>query len=274
MATFLDINQSDTSDLKLLWLLFPTWEEELSFLHNIKSKKQNHVSEISLIEGDYSCFRIFSFVVGVGVEAREFCLQLSKLVLEKKLARPDFALLAGFAGGCKKESKTGDVFFVNRILHDQKTTKISGIISAEAFLLNQNLIQFGVGVSVDRVATPAVKQILGLRGADLVDMELEAVHDVFFDIDLPICCLRVILDDLVFSVPEKLATCIQKGRLLLLRLVTFVFFNPNSVWRLFLLWLKTSLAKKKLLLALELLINGLDPKNRKNKDTTNFDPNI
>jgi hypothetical protein len=86
--------------------------------------------------------------------------------------------------------------------------------------------------------------------------------------------LRVILDDLGFSIPEKLATFVQKGRLLVLPLVFFVFFNPTSVWQLFLLGCKTSLAKKKLLLALVLLINGLGPKIRKSKAGTNFDPNI
>ena len=129
-------------------------------------------------------------------------------------------------------------------------------------------------MTVDRVATPAVKKILGKEGADLVEMELKLVHDIFFEIRVPVFCLRVILDDLGFKVPEKLATFVQKGRLLVLPLVFFVFFNPNSVWQLFLLGFKTSLAKKKLLLALVLLINGLGPKNRKNMEGTNFDPHI
>jgi hypothetical protein len=87
-------------------------------------------------------------------------------------------------------------------------------------------------------------------------------------------CLRVILDDLGFTIPDKLGACVEKGRLLILPLVFFVFFNPTSVWQLFLLGLKTSLAKKKLLLVLDMLINGLDPKNRKNYEKTNFDPHI
>ena len=111
MATFLELNQADASELKLLWLLFPTWAEELSFLHCIQSKTHKHVSGVSFIEGDYSGFHICSFVVGVGTEAQQFCLQLSDLILDNKLVRPNLVLLAGFAGGCKKESKTGDVFF-------------------------------------------------------------------------------------------------------------------------------------------------------------------
>lgn len=274
MATFLDINQADASELKLIWLLFPTWAEELSFLHRIQSKKHNRVSGASFIEGKYSGFRIFSFVVGVGVDAQQCCMQLNELILEKKLVKPDFVLLAGFAGGCKKDSKTGDVFFVNRMLHDPQSIVISETISANTLFFNQNLIRFGVGVTVDRVATPAVKQILGLKGADLVEMELKVVCDVFSNNSLPVHCLRVILDDLGFTIPEKLGTCVVKGRLLLLPLVFFVFFNPISVWPLFQLGFNISLAKKKLLLALELLINGLDPKNRKNNGTTNFDPYI
>ena len=82
MATFLDINQADASELKLIWLLFPTWAEELSFLHCIQSKTNKHVSGVSFIEGDYSGYQICSFVVGVGKEAQQFCLQLSKLILE------------------------------------------------------------------------------------------------------------------------------------------------------------------------------------------------
>ena len=274
MATFLELNQADASELKLLWLLFPTWAEELSFLHCIQSKTHKHVSGVSFIEGDYSGFHICSFVVGVGTEAQQFCLQLSDLILENKLVRPNLVLLAGFAGGCKKESKTGDVIFVNRILADHQTTIISETISVDPIFFNQNLIRFGVGVTVDRVATPAVKKILGKEGADLVEMELKLVHDIFFEIRVPVFCLRVILDDLGFTVPEKLATFVQKGRLLVLPLVFFVFFNPTSVWQLFLLKCKTSLAKKKLLLALVLLINGLGPKNRKSKAGTNFDPHI
>jgi nucleoside phosphorylase len=274
VATFLDINQADTSELKLLWLLFPTWAEELSFLHRIQSKKHNRVSGVSFIEGKYAGFRICSFVVGVGTEARQFCLQLSELILENKLFRPNLVLLAGFAGGCKKESKTGDVFFVSRILDDHQKTIISHTILVDPLFFNQNLIRFGVGVTVDRVATPEKKKILGKKGADLVEMELKLVHDIFFEIRVPVFCLRVILDDLGFTVPEKLATFVQKGRLLVLPLVFFVFFNPTSVWQLFLLGFKTSLAKKKLLLALVLLINGLSPKNRKNKEGTNFDPHI
>lgn len=274
MATFLENNQADASELKLLWLLFPTWAEELSFLHRIQLKTHNHVSGVSFIEGDYSGFRICSFVVGVGIEARQFCLQLSELILENKLFRPNLVLLAGFAGGCKKESKTGDVFFVNRILDDHQTTIISETILVDPLFFNQNLIRVGVGVTVDRVATPAVKKILGEEGADLVEMELKLVHDIFFEIMVPVFCLRVILDDLFFTVPEKLANFVQKGRLLVLPLVFFVFFNPTSVWQLFLLGFKTSLAKKKLLLALVLLINGLGPKNRKNKEGTNFHPRI
>ena len=274
MATFLDINQAVASELKLLWLLFPTWAEELSFLHRIQSKTHNHVSGVSFIEGDFSGFRICSFVVGVGVESKQFCLQLSKLILENKLVRPNLVLLAGFAGGCKKESMTGDVFFVNRIIYDHQTTIISETILVDPLFFNQNLIRLGVGVTVDRVANPAVKMILGKEGADLVEMELKLVHDIFFEIRVPVFCLRVILDDLAFAVPEKLATFVQKGRLLVLPLVFFVFFNPTSVWQLFLLGFKTSLAKKKLLLGLVLLINGLGPKNRKNKEGTNFDPHI
>ena len=274
MATFLELNQVDASELKLLWLLFPTWAEELSFLHRIQSKTHKHVSGVSFIEGDYSGFCICSFVVGVGIESQQFCLQLSELILENKLVRPNLVLLAGFAGGCKKESKTGDVFFVSRILDDHQTTIISETILVEPLFFNQNLIRFGVGVTVDRVATPEEKKILGEKGADLVEMELKLVHDIFFEIRVPVFCLRVILDDLGFKVPEKLATFVQKGRLLVLPLVFFVFFNPNSVWQLFLLGFKTSLAKKKLLLALVLLINGLGPKNRKNMEGTNFDPHI
>ena len=274
MATFLDINQTDASELKLLWLLFPTWAEELSFLHRIQSKTHKHVSGVSFIEGDYSGFSICSFVVGVGTEAQQFCLQLSELILENKLVRPNLVLLAGFAGGCKKESKTGDVFFVSRILDDHQTTMISETILVEPLFFNQNLIRFGVGVTVDRVATPEEKKILGEKGADLVEMEFKLVHDIFFEIRVPVFCLRVILDDLGFTVPEKLATFVQKGRLLVLPLVFYVFFNPNSVWQLVLLAFKTSLAKKKILLALVLLINGLVPKNRKNKEGTNFDPYI
>ena len=274
MATFLDINQADASGLKLIWLLFPTWVEELSFLHRIQSKKHNRVSGVSFIEGNYAGFRICSFVVGVGSEARQCCLHLSELILEKKLARPDLVLLAGFAGGCKKDSKTGDIFFVNRILHDHPTRVEIETISHDPFFLNQNLIRFGVGATVDRVATPGIKQGLGLKGADLVEMELKLVHDVFSNICVPMQCLRVILDDLGFTIPDKLGTCVEKGRLLLLPLVFFVFFNPTSVWQLFLLGLKTSLAKKKLLLVLDMLINGLDPKNRKNYEKTNFDPHI
>ena len=274
MATFLELNQVDASELKLLWLLFPTWAEELSFLHRIQSKTHKHVSGVSFIEGDYSGFCICSFVVGVGIESQQFCLQLSELILENKLVRPNLVLLAGFAGGCKKESKTGDVFFVSHILDDHQTTIISETILVEPLFFNQNLIRFGVGVTVDRVATPEEKKILGEKGADLVEMELKLVHDIFFEIRVPVFCLRVILDDLGFKVPEKLATFVQKGRLLVLPLVFFVFFNPNSVWQLFLLGFKTSLAKKKLLLALVLLINGLGPKNRKNNEGTNFDPHI
>ena len=274
MATFLENNQVDASEIKLLWLLFPTWAEELSFLHRIQLKTDMHFSGVSFIEGDYSGFRICSFVVGVGTEAQQFCLQLSQLILENKLVRPDLVLLAGFAGGCKKESKTGDVFFVNRILDDHQTTIISEAILVDSLFLNQNLIQLGVGVTVDRVANPAVKMILGKEGADLVEMELKLVHDIFFKIRVPVYCLRVILDDLAFRVPEKLTTFVQKGRLLLLPLVFFVILNPTSVWQLFQLGFKTSLAKKKLLLALVLLINGLSPKNRKNKEGMNFDPYI
>ena len=274
MATFLDINQTDASELKLLWLLFPTWAEELSFLHRIQSKTHKHVSGVSFIEGDYSGFCICSFVVGVGIESQQFCLQLSELILENKLVRPNLVLLAGFAGGCKKESKTGDVFFVSRILDDHQTTIISETILVEPLFFNQNLIRFGVGVTVDRVATPEEKKILGEKGADLVEMEFKLVHDIFFEIRVPVFCLRVILDDLGFTVPEKLATFVQKGRLLVLPLVFYVFFKPNSVWQLVLLAFKTSLAKKKILLALVLLINGLVPKNRKNKEGTNFDPYI
>lgn len=274
MATFLDINQADASELKLLWLLFPTWAEELSFLHRIQSKKHNRVSGVSFIEGKYAGFRIFSFVVGVGSEARQCCLQLSELILGKKLARPDLVLLAGFAGGCKKDSKTGEVFFVNRILHDHPTRVDIETISHDPVFLNQNLIRFGVGVTVDRVATPAVKQRLGLKGADLVEMELKAVHDVFSNICVPVQCLRVILDDLGFTIPDKLGACVEKGRLLVLPLVSFVFFNPTSAWSLFQLGFRTSLAKKKLLLALQMLINGLDPMNRKNNEATNFDPHF
>jgi len=274
VATFLENNQTDASDIKLLWLLFPTWAEELSFLHRIQSKTDMHVSGVSFIEGDYLGLRICSFVVGVGTEAQQFCLQLSQLILENKLVRPELVLLAGFAGGCKKESKTGDVFFVNRILDDHQTLIISETILVDPLFLNQNLIRLGVGVTVDRVANPMVKMILGKEGADLVEMELKLVHDIFFEKRVPVFCLRVILDDLGFTVPEKLATFVQKGRLLVLPLVFFVFFNPTSVWQLFLLGLKTSLAKKKLLLALVLLINGLGLKNRKNKEGTNFDPHI
>lgn len=274
MATFLELNQADASELKLLWLLFPTWAEELSFLHRIQSKTHKHVSGVSFIEGDYSGFRICSFVIGVGIESKQFCLRLSELILENKLVRPNLVLLAGFAGGCKKESNTGDVFFVDRILDDHQTTIISDTILVEPLFFNQNWIRFGVGVTVDRVATPEEKKILGEKGADLVEMELKLVHDIFFGIRVPVFCLRVILDDLRFTVPEKVATFVQNGRLLVLPLVFYVFFNPTSVWQLFLLGFKTSLAKKKLLLALLLLINGLGPKNRKNMEGTNFDPHI
>ena len=274
MATFLKINKADSSGSKLLWLLFPTWAEELSFLHRIQSKIYNSVSGVSFIEGTYPGFRILSFIVGVGTDAQQCCLQLNDLILEKKLDRPDLVLLAGFAGGCKKESKTGDVFFVNTILHDHQKTIISETIVVDPLLFDQKLIRFGVGASVDRVANPAEKEILGFKGADLVEMELKAVHDVFFKISVPFICLRVILDDLSFKVPEKLANCIQKGRLLVPPMLFFVFFNPKSLWTLFLLSLKTSLAKKKLLLALEPLINGLNPKNRKNNEIKNFDPSI
>jgi len=271
VATFLEINQADSSELKHLWLLFPTWAEELSFLHRIQSKKYNLVSGVSFIEGEFSGFRILSFIVGVGTDAKQCCSQLNELILEKKLPRPDLVLLAGFAGGCKKESKTGDVFFVDRILHDNQMTIIPETIAVASLLLNQNMIRFGVGATVDQVATPVEKAILGLNGADLVEMELKVVYDVFFKIRVPFFCLRVILDDLSFKVPQKLAICVRKGRLLVLPLVFFVFFNPKSLWVLFLLGFKTSLAKKKLLSALELLINGLNPKNRKNNQTTNFD---
>jgi nucleoside phosphorylase len=274
VATFLDTNQTDASELKLLWLLFPTWAEELSFLHRIQSKKHNRLSGVSFNEGKYAGFRICSFVVGVGSEAQQFCLQLSKLILENQKVRPNLVLLAGFAGGCKKESKTGDVFFVNCILDNHVTTIISETISVDPLFLNQNLIRFGVGVTVDRVATPEVKTILGKKGADLVEMEFKLVHDIFFEIRVPVFCLRVILDDLGFTIPEKLTTFVQKGRLLVLPLVFYLFFNPTSVLQLFLLGFKTSLAKKKLLLALLLLINGLGPKNRKNNEGTNFDPYI
>ena len=274
MATFLEINQAASSGSTLLWLLFPTWAEELSFLHRIQSKKYNRVSGVCFIAGEYHGFRILSFVVGVGADAQQCCLQLNDLISEKRLDRPDIVMLAGFAGGCKKESKTGDVFFVNNIIHDHQKTKISQSILIDPILFDQNLIRFGVGASVDRVATPAEKEMLGLKGADLVEMELNVVHEVFFKISVPFICLRVILDDLSFTVPEKLASCIQKGRLLVLPMLFFVFFNPQSLWTLFLLALKTSLAKKKLLLALEPIINGLNPKNRKNKETPKFDHDI
>ncbi len=274
MATFLDINQADASELKLIWLLFPTWAEELSFLHCIQSKKHNRVSGVSFIEGKYAGFRICSFVVGVGLEARQCCLHLSEVILEKKLARPDLVLLAGFAGGCKKDSNTGDVFIVNRVPHDPPTTVDIDTIAPNSVFFNQNLIRFGVGVTVNQVATPAVKHGLGLKGADLVEMELELIHDVFLNISVPVKCLRVILDDLSFTIPDKLGDCVEKGRLLVLSLVFFMVFNPTSIWLLLQLWLKTSLAKKKLLLALELFLNGLDSKNRKNKEEANFDPHI
>ena len=272
MATFLEINEADSSELKLLWLLFPTWAEELSFLHRIQSKKHNLVSGVSFIEGEFSGFRIFSFIVGVGADAMQCCLQLNKLILEKKLHSPDLVLLAGFAGGCKKEIKTGDVFFVNKILIDNQINLIPETISVDSILINQNVIHFGVCASVDQVATPEEKSILGFNGADLVDMELKGLQDVFLKSGITFFCVRVILDDLSCKVPKKLATCVQKGRLLVLPLVFFVFFNPRSLWTLFLLSLKTSLAKKKLLSALELLINGLNPKNRKNNEPTNFNP--
>lgn len=274
MATFLEINQTDSSGAKLLWLLFPTWAEELSFLHRIQSKKYNHVSGVSFVEGAYQGFRISSFIIGVGVDAHQCCLQLNDLISGKRLDKPDLVLLVGFAGGCKKDSETGDVFFVNSILHNHQKNIISETIEIDPLLFDQKLIRFGVGASVGRVATPAEKEILGLEGADLVEMELKFVLDVFFKISVPFICLRVILDDLSFTVPEKMASFIQKGRLLVAPMFFFVFFNPKSLWTLFLLGLKTSLAKKKLLLVLELFINGLNPKNRKNKEMANFDPHI
>lgn len=261
MATFIEKSLAEIYKKKLLWLLFPTRVEELSFFEKFESKKQLFVAGIPFKSTDLIGASVHSFVTGVGVESVHFCNRLIDLIANKEVQMPDFVLLAGFAGGCKKKHKTGDVFIIKSIMHESREILLDEIQFPDAFFLNQSIVSQGVGVCVDHIANSDEKKKFGLSGADLVEMEYFGVRSVFLKINLPVYCIRVILDDSEYSIPEKISKCLNGGKVSLLPLFQLIILNPMIAVILVQLALKSSVAKKKLLMGLTLLTSTLAPKN-------------
>ena len=96
---------------------------------------------------------------------------------------PRRVFTCGFAGGLNPELETGDVVFVTPDKELASHLTSAGALSASLFC-------------ADRIATTAGEKA-GLRqqtGADAVDMESQAIHDLCGERGIPCCTVRVISD--------------------------------------------------------------------------------
>jgi len=261
VATILNCT-TDPVPQNQLWLLFPSRDEELSFFYQINSRKSRIISSINFTQGRFANLEIFSFVIGIGIEAQHFCLKLKELIDSKIIQSPWLVLLAGFAGGCKFEQKSGDLFLVGKLMTNSQTLSFSSIFSFSPNFLEKNRIKTGFCATVGEIAGPENKIKLAVLGVDLVEMELNLVQPVFFNLKVNLICLRTILDEWDYSIPEELVSCINRGRLQFMALFYLILGKPWLLFSLMHLYSRSLIAKKKLGAGLHLIINECNKQNR------------
>lgn len=89
------------------------------------------------------------------------------------------------------------------------------------------------GLTLDRVLSSAAeKRELGASGADVVDMEGQAILEVLNSLDIPVTMLRVVSDDCHYDLPDLSQAVSPEGNLLPGRMAIAMAQKPIAALRL------------------------------------------
>ena len=202
---------------------------------------------------------VFVLVVGIGRRNAEKSI---RDFLTAAPSQPDLVLTCGFAGGLNPELKIGDVLFeMPAWKTGNAESKSQSSIGKAPLPLQQALLAAGARPAkffcADRVAvTVAEKQQLREKtGADAVEMESAAIHEVCRERGIPSVTVRVISDaagedlPLDFNVLSKPDKNLDFGKLALA-----IARSPGKIGALLQLQKKTGHAARRLAAVLDKLV--------------------
>jgi purine-nucleoside phosphorylase len=205
---------------------------------------------------------VFVHIVGMGRRNAEKSI---RDLLAAGTPPLDLVLTCGFAGGLKSDLKVGDVLFEmpkpNAEASESNTRSSGGIAGPD---LEMKLLAAGARPAkffcADRVAVTVTEknQLRAETGADAVEMESAAIHDVCRERGIPSVTVRVISDTadedlpLDFNALSKPDKNLDYGKL-----AWTIARSPGKIVALLQLQNKTSRAARHLAVVLEKLVSSV-----------------
>jgi len=140
------------------------------------------------------------------------------------LYAPNFILSVGLAGALDPSLKVGDILEPSQVINSADSSRIQTekLEPASSYVRATTLITF------NRVATPSQKVILrDAYSADAVDMEAAAVARAAEVRGIPFAAVKVISDEVGFTIPDMSAFVDSKGNF---RETQFALFSAIRPW--------------------------------------------
>ena len=147
---------------------------------------------------------------------------------------PDVIISFGFAGSINPKVPNGKIIIPQKIIDrfgNQRNVskKYSEFFNKRIIgkVYEQNLL------TLDKVEHDLNSKKYLKKKISFVDMESSYIQQEAIKQKVPFITLRVVFDDLNFSIPRFLEKCIdENGNLILFKLFTKIFLKPNRVFKL------------------------------------------
>ncbi len=169
--------------------------------------------------GRWSCDqdRVFVALLGVGKSAARD--RLSELLATGN--RPARIVVAGFAGGLRKELVVGDVLIASEVVDE-----VGGVWKTD-----WPVDRLGRVLTCEQmIGEPGLKRELGLKyQADVVDMESSAVAEICRQAGISFGCIRVISDDVDTRLSQCLMTLVESGQVSVWRVIKLLLRSPRVI---------------------------------------------
>ena len=159
-------------------------------------------------------------------------INATKELIKKKM---DLIISFGFAASLCKSVKTGDIIIPKKIVNASGTYYDVNSEYLELFkkrikkkIFTQNLLTSSVIES--NFNNQMQKTIKKKNSFSFVDMEAVHVCKVANENKIPFIAIKIIFDDLHFSIPQFMKSCIdQNGEIKIYKLLLTLFTSPKSV---------------------------------------------
>jgi adenosylhomocysteine nucleosidase len=167
---------------------------------------------------------------------------------------PRVIIATGFAGGLKPGLSPGDVFVASEVCEADNAsarwaTPPHLLELADSVPLDGREIHVGRLVTVDKVASSCQdkRELCRRAGADAVDMESSGILRVAAERQVPVICVRAILDEVDFELPFDFGKIFTpEGRPRLLGALGAIAERPGGVAKLLPLRTRARAAAKSL----------------------------